>query len=207
MLLIAVVVIVIAAGAWLFFFNKPSYPDITSPRPVRGNPDASVVLVEFSDFECPACENAFPYVKAAEKDFANQVRFEYKHYPLNASCNDGLGGTSHYKACDAAYASECANDQNRFWEYHDTLFEKREWITGNTSAILKSYAQTLGLDTASFNACLDSQAKRDVVLADTRQGNAQGVNSTPSFFVNGQYIANYTNLRAQILAKLAEGGK
>lgn len=199
-LLIGVGVVVILIVAGFFLFNKPTYPDITSPRPIAGNPNATIIVEEFSDFECPACRAAQAYVKPILAEFKDQIRFEYKHYPLNASCNNGVGQTVHYNACEASYASECANDQNQFWEFSDWMFANQSSLTNGG---LKAGARSIGIaDAAAFDACLDSQAKRSIITMDTDEGNRKAVNSTPTFYVNGDKVSDYTKLRAFILSKL-----
>ena len=152
---------------------KVTYPDITSPRPFEGKADAKVVVQEYSDFQCPACGAAYPLVKQLVAQYKDSVRFEYKHFPLTQI---------HVNAYNAALASECANDQGKFWAYHDKLFENQ---TSLSTSDLKKYAADLNLDTAKFNACLETRAKKKVVEADLQAGNALKVPGTPTFFVNG----------------------
>lgn len=192
--------IILVIVVFFLFFNKPSYPEINSPRPFLGNSNAQIVIEEFSDFECPACQTAAPFVKSIITEFKDDVRFEYKHFPLNNECNSEMSGALHLNACIAAYASECANDQNKFWEYHDYNFANKKV----DEASLRSTASAIGLDMELFNACLDSRAKRNVVVADIQNGNSRNVNATPTFFVNGEKIENWNNLRSIIIAKKAQ---
>ncbi len=173
--IIAVVIIGVGVGVGLNMHRGPkvTYPDITSPRPVDGNPSAKVVVQEYSDFQCPACGAAYQMVKDLVAQYHDSIRFEYKQFPLSQI---------HVNAYNAALASECANDQGKFWPYHDKLFENQSKIG---SSDLKQYATDLGLDTAKFNACLDTRAKKKVVDADIQAGNALNVPGTPTFFVNG----------------------
>lgn len=194
---IGVIIVLVIAG--FLVFNKPAYPDITSPRPVAGNPNATILVEEFSDYECPACRVAQSYVEPILVEFKNDIRFEYKHYPLNPSCNSGVGQAVHPRACEAAYAAECANDQNQFWEMGDWMFDNQLSLTNSS---LKSGARSIGLNGDSFDACLDSAAKRKIVTTDADEGNRRGVNSTPTFYVNGERVSDYTKLRAFILSKV-----
>lgn len=198
-LLMGIGVVVVLLLAWFLFLGKPNYPEINSPRPVFGNENAKIVIEEFSDFECPACQTAYAYVKPILAEFKEDIRFEYKHFPLNSECNNG-SQTSHPNACIAAYASECANDQNQFWAYYDYLFTNKKLDDSS----LKSAASFLKLNTESFNACLDSRAKRNIIITDVSAGNARGVSATPTFYVNGEKIENWNNLRSIILAKKAQ---
>lgn len=156
---------------------KVTYDNVNSPRPVEGNANAKVVVQEFSDFQCPACGAAYPFVKQLMSQYGKDVRFEFKHFPLTKI---------HINAYPAALASECANDQGKFWPYHDKLFENQEQLG---SSNLKQYASDLALDMTKFNACLDTRAKKSVVDADLQEGNSRQVPGTPTFFVNGQQTA------------------
>lgn len=143
--------------------------------PVKGSEDASVTIIEFSDFQCPFCgrfyTQALPQI---EKNYieTGKVKLVYRDYPLGF----------HENAQKAAEASECADEQGKFWEYHDKLFENQGALDVDS---LKQYADDLGLDTAEFNGCLDSDKMASEVQADFNDGRSYGVSGTPTFFVNG----------------------
>ncbi|OGY71631.1 MAG: hypothetical protein A3H59_02035 [Candidatus Jacksonbacteria bacterium RIFCSPLOWO2_02_FULL_43_9] len=158
-------------------YEKPNVP-----RPVGANPTASIVVKEFSDFQCPACGAAHPMVKNILSEFKNNIRFELYHFPLISI---------HPYAFGAALAAECANDQGKFWEMGDTLFDNQQNLLPSD---LTLYAGQIGLDQVNFDACLDSRAHRDRVNDDINQGNAFGVNSTPTFFLDGQKIDDWSAL-------------
>lgn len=153
--------------------------------PLLGNKDAKVVLVEFSDFQCPFCkglfDGAFQQIKKEYVD-TGKVAIAFRHYPL----------PNHPLAPLAAEASECANDQDRFWDYHDILFSgQNTWSPlsleqGKTQFV--TYAGELGLDTATFTSCLDSGKHKEKVQKDTEDGQKALVNATPTTFVNGQPV-------------------
>jgi len=143
--------------------------------PFKGDADAPITIIEFSDFECPFCGRFYSqtlgeleekYVKTGK------AKIVFRDFPLSF----------HPKAQKASEASECADDQGKFWEMHDMIFENQNSI-GITD--LKGYAADLGLDTATFDSCLDSGKHEAEVQADFRDGSAAGVSGTPSFFVNG----------------------
>lgn len=191
--IIAGVVITIGAiGIWLSMGSAPTYENVNSPRPVKGSSEAKVVVEEFSDFQCPACKSAQDTVKRVINEFGDQIRFEFKHFPLT---------TIHPQAFRAALASECANDQGKFWEYHDLLFINQPNFSPNE---LVSYAEGLGLNKDTFKACLDSRAKNDVVRADMAEASSRQVNATPTFFVNGQVVQNWNQLGDIISAAIGE---
>jgi protein-disulfide isomerase len=142
----------------------------------KGQPNAPVEIIEFSDFQCPYCLRAHATVNQVLKTYGDRIRFVYRHYPVQG----------HPNAEPAAEASECAAEQGQFWPYHDRLFAN---VTRLGSADLKQHAAELGLDTAKFNACFDSHKYKEQVAADARDGDEAGVNGTPAFFINGRMVS------------------
>jgi len=146
------------------------------PGPSRGNQDAPVTIVEFSDFQCTFCrkfwQDTLPRVE--EKYIrTGKVRFVYRHLAI-------LGAAS----VQAAIAAECAHEQGKFWLYHDRLFASSglfAFSTGN----LKRYAEELRLDTAQFGSCLDTERPREKVEQETVIGRTIGMTGTPGFLING----------------------
>ena len=153
--------------------------DITDDDPAIGNPDAPVTIVEFSDFQCPYCGQFFKttepqifekYVKTGK------VRFVYRDFPLSSI---------HPMAQKAAEAAECAHEQDKFWQYHDHIFENQSKLSEEN---FKKWAGELGLNTAQFAACLDSGKYADEVEKDLNDGIQLGVTGTPTNFVNGKLV-------------------
>ncbi len=148
-----------------------------------GDVDAPVVLVEFGDYQCTFCAKFFFDTKPTliEKYVDTGVlRYVFRDFPVNGR-----------ESQNAAEASECANEQGKFWEYHDKLYVER---TGyNTGAFKKknliTYAGEIGLDVAKFEECYEDGRYKDEVAKDMREGRALGVSGTPNFFINGQRIA------------------
>jgi len=152
----------------------------------KGRPDAPVTIVEFSDFECGHCKEAYRGIKAALPTYGNDVQVRFHHYPLDAACNPAIpAGSGHKFACLAATAAECAGAQDKFWQYHDTLFEHQPDFTRDD---LLRYADALGLDRAQFTACLDSDATRAAIARDVAAGDRLGIESTPTLFLNGRTV-------------------
>ncbi len=145
-------------------------------RPTRGTASAPIEIIEFSDFQCPFCLSAFPTVQRVLSTYGDKIRFTYRHYPL----------PNHPNARPAAEAAACAAEQNKFWEYHDRLFQNQGKLS---TADLKQHAADLGLDAAAFNACVDSRKSQQDVETDIAAGNAVGVNGTPAFFINGRGLS------------------
>jgi protein-disulfide isomerase len=142
----------------------------------KGPADAPVEIIEFSDFQCPYCLSAHPTVKRLLDTYGDRVHFVYRHYPL----------PNHPNARPAAEASQCANEQGKFWPYHDRLFANP---TKLSDADLKRHAAELGLDSPKFDACFDSHKFKSVIDADVKTANELGVNGTPAFFINGRMVS------------------
>jgi protein-disulfide isomerase len=146
---------------------------------VRGPADAKVTVVEFTDYQCPYCQRYYvqTYQRIIE-EYGDQIRYVLKDLPLTSM---------HPEAAPAAVAAHCANEQDSFWEYHELLFLQPQ---GLGEQAYQTYAENLGLDIAIFNDCLDSGDYDQAVLADIDILTSAGVPlSTPTFFINGQYIA------------------
>jgi protein-disulfide isomerase len=161
----------------------------TAGRPSRGAADAPVTIVEFADFECPFCGGVFPILQRIEKNYEGKVRFVYRHFPLTSI---------HPHAQKAAEASICAAEQGRFWEFHDSLFSNQRALTVDD---LKRRAQEFKLNTADFNACLDSGRQAGAVKQDAAEGTQAGVTGTPTIFINGRRLSgsqSYADLQAVI---------
>lgn len=185
---------IIIIAVLFLIFQKPDYPDTFTAKPIKGNHDASVKIVEFSDLQCPACGAAHPVVKKIMGEYETKVSLEYKHFPLTSI---------HLFAFDAAVASECANDQGKFWEYIDIAFANQNALQKKN---LKTYAEQIGLNTETFDACLASGVKKKYVSADMNEGIGKNVQSTPSFFINGKPLDSwqYEKFKAALDAALAE---
>ncbi|HXJ36502.1 MAG TPA: thioredoxin domain-containing protein [Candidatus Eisenbacteria bacterium] len=160
--------------------------DVVRPdAPSKGPANAPVTIVEFSDFECPACGQAFKDLHDLLRA-RTDVRLVFRHFPLDSSCNEAMSRTVHVDACLAAAAAECAQAQNRFWEYHDLLFENQKTLDRES---LFRYAREAGLDIPTFRTCLDDPMTRDRVGTDVRAGIAAGIESTPTLFINGRRVS------------------
>jgi protein-disulfide isomerase len=160
--------------------------DVVRPdAPMKGPADAPVTIVEFSDFQCPACGQAFKDLHDLLRR-RTDVRLVFRHFPLDSACNEGMSRTVHADACLAAAAAECAQRQSRFWEYHDRLFENQHTLDRDS---LFRYAREVGLDIPTFRACLDDPATSSRVSDDVRAGIAAGIESTPTLFINGRRVS------------------
>jgi protein-disulfide isomerase len=149
---------------------------MVSNSPSRGPADAPIQIVEFSDFQCPFCFRVGPSLKQVFDTYGDRIHLVYREYPL----------PNHPNAKPASEAGLCANEQGKFWPFHDRLFASQQRLGGSD---LKQHAADLGLDAARFNACVDSHKYADQVEADIRAGNEAGVNGTPAFFINGRLLS------------------
>lgn len=162
------------------FLEKPQPPVFrinTEDSPSLGNENAKVTIVEFSDFQCPFCARGAERIHELKKKYGNKVRFVFKHFPL----------PFHKHAEKASVASLCAHEQNKgaFWKMHDLMFENQSKLG---EADLVEHGKTLGLDKEKFQACLSSMKYLSKVQKDMEEGKKLGINSTPTFFVNGKII-------------------
>jgi protein-disulfide isomerase len=155
--------------------NEPR-KQVEAKGPSRGPDKAPVTLVEFSDFQCPFCSKAHDTVEQVMQTYGGKVRLVFRQFPLNF----------HQNAAKAAEAALCANDQGKFWEYHDVLFKNQQSLE---IPQLKEHAKTLGLEASSFQACLDTSKHKKAVDDDLAAGQKVGVNGTPAFFINGVQLS------------------
>ena len=166
-----------------------------SSRYPMGMPSSAVIVMEYADLQCPACKaTSEQIVKPLMEQYGSRIRLDFKHFPLQ-----GL----HAFALEAAMASECAADQGKFWEFIDLSYANQQKLS---STALREWATTLQLDGPLFERCVSSGIKKKTVLADYAEGDTLGVNSTPTFFVNGKkvVIQQTDDLKTAVEAALAQ---
>ena len=178
-----------------------------SDQPTIGNKNAKVTVVEFGDFQCPFCkqfyQQTFSQIKSAYID-TGKINYVFRHFPLTQI---------HVNAQISSEAAECANQQGKFWDYHNLLYtDGQSDGTGLDKASLEKYADQLGLNKGTlgfgagkFNKCLESNATLDIVNKDQAEGAKDGVSGTPSFFINGQLLVGaepFVNFQQAIDAAL-----
>lgn len=147
----------------------------------RGSETAPVTLVEYGDFQCPACKIYFPIVEKVVADYSSStLRFVFRHFPLS----------QHPNAMPAAQASEAASIQGKFWEMYNMLYEKQaDWENAkDAKTVFIGYAHSLGLDEKKFGEDYELQSIKDLIDMNYKGGAKAGINSTPTFFVNGKQI-------------------
>lgn len=189
---IAVIIIITAALIALFSFNNKSEEkssgsnkDDTSQTKgsdhTSGEGKKGVTLVEFGDFECPACRQYFPLVKQVKEAYGDDLKFQFRHFPLTSI---------HPNAFIGSRAAEAAGKQNKFFEMHDLLFQNQdEWSkAANPTKVLEGYAAQLSINVEQFKKDMISAETNAIINADMKAGQALGATSTPTFSINGKKI-------------------
>lgn len=188
--------VLVGLGIWaLVVFSSgtssSSTTTITPPKVTatdfQTHPGVKVTLIEYADFQCPACKSYHPILQQLEKDFGDKLNFVYRIFPLK---------TIHPNAINSAKAAYSASKQGKFWEMHDMLFDLQEaWATSaNPEPIFVSYAKKLGLAEEVFKKDYESQEATDFANTSYDTVTTVGINSTPTFFLNGQQIDNPQSL-------------
>ena len=164
-------------SAGVEIFLEPMRFDVSfaDADPVKGAASAPIQIVEYSDFQCPYCSRVNPTLEQVKEKYGDKVALAFHNFPL----------PMHKEAPRAGEASYCAQDQGKFWEYHDVLFENQRAMSDDD---LKKYADTVGLDAAKFAECLETNKYAARVEADKKSGEANGVSGTPAFFINGVFV-------------------
>lgn len=195
---------IISVGGYLVIKSdsgpaEPTKPVVASEtelaRPTaysKGASAAPVRIVEFSDFQCPACAAEYPILKKVAEEYKDKVAFTYRHFPLS----------QHQNAKPAAYAAEAAGRQGKFWEMHDKLFENQNSLSEEN---IKKFAQALDLDMNRFETDRKSAEVAAVVGSDVDTGTRLKVNATPTIFINGTHFQgglSYDQFKKEIESRL-----
>lgn len=168
-----------------WYRSRPVATDLPAAVHSRGPADAPLTIIEFSDFECPACAMAFRDLHDLVREHPDLVRLVFHHFPLDSECNPHVPMRMHKSACLAAIGSECAARAGKFWEFHDLLFGAQDKL-GRDELIAK--AEGLGIAKDTFVTCLDDPSARTNVLSDTGAGAKLGIKSTPTLVINGRTV-------------------
>jgi protein-disulfide isomerase len=184
----AIIVLVVAALIGLFAFTQNKQPDTggangssQGSNHTLGAGNKKVTLLEYGDFQCPACTSYYPLVKQVKEAYGDDITFQFRHFPLVQI---------HPNAMLGSRAAEAAGKQGKFFEMHDLLYENQEeWSQApNVRSVLESYAKQLGLNFEQFKTDTQSSEVNSVINADIKAGQAVGANSTPTFVINGRKI-------------------
>ncbi len=147
---------------------------------VAGNPNAQACLVEFSDYQCPACASFAPVVSDIIQKYGDRLAIVYRHFPLD----------QHQYALDAALAAEAAGAQGKFWEMTEALFKQHDTLAADTGFAI---ARELGLDMDQFTISVEDQTLMASIQKDKTDGQRLGVSQTPTFFLNGKKLTLYSH--------------
>ncbi|KKU83098.1 MAG: Protein-disulfide isomerase, partial [Parcubacteria group bacterium GW2011_GWA2_47_8b] len=187
---VGVAIIVLVLGLIYFGGKSDESSNIISGEPrqvtaldwVRGDITAKVTIIEYSDFQCPACGAYYPVIKRLEEKFGSQIAVGYRHFPLTQI---------HQSAELAATAAEAAGRQGKFWEMHDLLFENQKtWSTNSdVKEIFIGYAKQLQLNEGQFINDLAAKDLREKISASYKEGVSLGITGTPTFFLNGRKLS------------------
>ena len=192
MALVAVAVLGVGALSWVATRPKatatkvdPTLPALKAEGYLLGNPNAPVEIIEFADFECPGCGQ---FATLTEPDIrarmvnTGQVRMRFMDFPLDI----------HKNTWDASLAASCANEQGKFWEMHDLIFQNQDKWNGEATSRprgpLGDLAKSLGLDMSKYNSCMDTEKYRANVQANLKEGERRQVSQTPTFIIGDQKI-------------------
>ena len=196
-ILIAIAIVVLIGGVLLAIYANPQPAEpgkavdekslIRDSSHMTGKPTAKVNLVEFGDYQCPGCAAAAPRVKEVVEFYKDNpdFNFVFRNFPLTQI---------HPNAMISAEAAEAAAAQGKFWEMHEMIYTKQaEWSTNaDPLEIFAGYASSLGLNVDQFKGQVSQQSAKDVIAADLKDGEAVGIDSTPTFFINGVKIEQQT---------------
>lgn len=176
--------------------EPPRIPVQAGDSPRYGSAEAPVQIIEFSDFQCPYCTRGAETMKQVKEKYGDKVSIVYRHFPLDF----------HDRANAAAQASECANDQGKFWQFHDQLFANQRALTDQD---FEKYSAAAEMDLAKFRECLASGKHAETVATDLKEGAEAGMTGTPGFFINGRFLGGAQPIEAfsEIIdAELAKKG-
>lgn len=180
---ILIVIGIIAAVVGFLLFTQPAEESSGTPSEhTIGEGTSGVVLVEYGDFQCPACGQYFPILQQVKQYYGDEIKFQFRHFPLESK---------HVNARAASRAAEAASLQGKFWEMHDILFTNQtQWQSvGDPLSIFEGYAQNIGVENlAKFTEDYKSSAVNSVINADLKAGRDIGVSSTPTFVLDGDVL-------------------
>lgn len=185
--ILAIIVIAVVGGALFFTRSNEQKSDVkpadvatvSEDDYVEGNPEAKVTLIEYGDFQCPYCGAVYPVLKEVLPEYKDDVKFVFRHFPITSI---------HPNALVAHKAAEAAGQQDKFWEMYDKIYQDQAaWSTSTEPIkIFEGYAKELKLDMDQFKKDFEDTATLDRINKVKGAGSAAGVESTPSFFLNGK---------------------
>lgn len=184
--IILVILVATFVGLVLLKGNKSDTTTLTKATTgshIKGGADAKVTLLEYGDFQCPACGGYYPIIKEVEAKYGDQIKFQFRNFPIISI---------HPNAMSAHRAAEAADKQGKFWEMHDLLYERQSsWKdSSNPAQVFEQYAAELGLNLNKYKVDVADPATKAVIDADIAAGKDINVAGTPTFVLNGKKIDN-----------------
>ncbi|HVS58707.1 MAG TPA: thioredoxin domain-containing protein [Candidatus Saccharimonadales bacterium] len=188
---VIVAIAVILGGVFWFTGNNNksnggSSSNVSATKHIEGNGSTGVTLVEYGDYECPFCAEWYPVVKQVQSDYSSQIYYQFRNFPLQSI---------HKNAFAASRAAEAAGLEGKFWEMHDQLYVNNDyqgqsgWVSSNDPlTYFDQFAKNIGLNVTKFNTDYSSDKVNALVNADLTEGNKLGINSTPTFYLDGKLI-------------------
>jgi protein-disulfide isomerase len=186
------------------FDANPVFPLKLDGVPVKGAPQGPIKVVEFSDFLCPFCRNIAGAFAGYLPQNANRVTLYFKNYPLDSACNPNMKQTIHEGACWLALGALCAQEQGRFWPYHDKVFSSS--LEKPQAKDVVQLATEAGLDGAALEACMSSGPIRERLAAQIEEAREGGVQGTPTLFINGKRLPRLNDFVATVDKEAARLG-
>lgn len=197
------IVIPLSLLGFLFSLSVPRLIEVTMPKkqfefsvtndgllkdPIKG--DGKITIVEYADFECPACRVYAATLNSVYEEFKDKIRIVHKQFPLDNGCNPQIPQPFHAHACHASLMALCAGEQEKYWEMYDFLFETlgEKKTFSETRKLLKDGATAIGLDEASFSQCVEEGRYLPKIEADIKESLQVGIEGTPTVFINGQQL-------------------
>jgi protein-disulfide isomerase len=186
---VLILIACIVAFGGIFWFSKHKNQSTTNnsagnaqpTNHVRGGNSKKVVLIEYGDYQCPACGQYYPLLKEVEKKYGQDISFQFRNFPLSQIHQNAMAG---------ARAAEAASNQNKFWEMHDALYDsQKQWESlSDPSSFFEQLAQQLNLDMTKYKQDFASAQVNAVINADINEATKIGANSTPTFVINGKKV-------------------
>jgi len=189
-LVIVLVLAGLVVGAKIFMSHKHTPINVQTAR-AKGNPDARVKIVEFVDFQCPACAFGMTYLKTFLSQHPGDIYLQVKYFPLT---------NMHHHAMISALYSECAARQGKFWDLNDLMIpQQSQWAQLiSPDPVFQSMAAQVGINTDQLNACLASDDARKVINDEKSLGQSLGITSTPTYFINNKMVVGTKSLQDEL---------
>lgn len=188
------------------FRSQPVTVAVDSAAAVWGNPNAKILVVEFADFQCPACRESAFHLRPALFEFRDDIQLRFMNFPLDSNVNEMMEAQNHANAGPAAKAGVCAAEFGDFWGYHDELFEDQGLLGPD---LYRRLAEKRGWNVAEFEACTQRPEVLARLKSDVAAGIAANLRYTPSIYINGRYVTQWQNtevIRAILREEIKRAG-